>query len=163
MHKPLHPLKGLQQPHVFFFPLTLQTMAWFWEHRWVHPMAFWILGDILYPSSPLTNNPVEWCNANFARPKRAEAERQAHHEQSPTRQYVERCCCAASGRDFSTEICAFETQGVLYTSYWLKVRHCSMMLYAHFNTFRELNKRIQWACSVGVFRAPLRLPAGICT
>lgn len=55
VHKPRHPLKGLQQPHVFFFPLTLQTMAWFWEHRWVHPMAVWILGDFLYPSSPLTN------------------------------------------------------------------------------------------------------------
>lgn len=66
-------------------------------HGLVNPWGFFV------PILP-SYEPILRCNANFARPKRAEAERQAHHEQSPTRQYVERCCCAASGRDFYSSL-----------------------------------------------------------
>lgn len=141
VHKPLHPItQGTPATDVFFFPLTLQTMAWFWEHLqcttpW--PSESW--GIFCTHPPLLRTNPVEWCNANFARPKRAEAERQAHHEQSPTRQYVERCCCAVLPVEGTSPLkfVLLKPEGLYIHKYLLKVRYCCMHISTHLGNWTK--------------------------
>ncbi len=131
--KPIHPsTHPTPATHVFFFPLMLQTMAWFWEHRSVgnsktkstnlqctphmDPCGL----SLIFCSHPplLRTNHVDAATLTLrARNGRKLNVRHTTNKVLQGNMWSAVAVLPVEGTFFFTDICAFETKGVLYTSY----------------------------------------------